>query len=99
MGLTTTMNDYELAAILGGGRKVRYITMTATETFVSYHVKEDAAEALGTASIAITNAGGPETGVTMARFNFDLHSHEEVMDGPQPRHRKYPTRKSNVTGR
>ena len=92
------MNDYELAAILGGGRKVRYITMTATETFVSYHVKEDAAEAIATASMAITNAGGPETEVTMARFKPELHGHEEDPDGPQPRYIPYPRLKSSATG-
>jgi hypothetical protein len=34
----------------------------------------------------------------MARFKFDLHSHEEDPDGPQPRYTPYPTRKSSVTG-
>jgi hypothetical protein len=95
---TTTRNDHELAAIVGGGQKVRYITRTATETIASDHIKWDTIGVMGTASIDITNAGGPETAGTMARFNLDLHSHEEVMEEPQPRRREYPTRKSKATG-
>ncbi len=92
------MNDYELAAILGCGQKVRYITMAGTESFISHHVKEDAAEAIATALMAITNAGGPEAAVTMARYKPELHGHEEDPDGPQPKHTPYPTLKSSTTG-
>jgi hypothetical protein len=77
IGLKTEMDEYALAGILGGGLKVRYITMTEVEAFVSYHFKKDAAEALTTASTNITNAGGPETVVTMARYKPNLHGHEE----------------------
>jgi hypothetical protein len=99
IGLPNEMDDYELASILGGGRKIRHITMTTNETFVSYHLKADATEGYGTASLAITNAGGPETVVTMARFNPKLHGHEADPDGPQPRYKPYPREKSTMTGR
>ncbi len=90
MGLRTEYDDHELAAILGGGLKIRRITMTSTaarEVFVAYHLKRHATEGLATASTAITRAGGPETVTTRARFNAGLHSHEADVNGPQPRYK------------
>jgi hypothetical protein len=99
IGIQASTDDYALASILGGGLKVRNITMTGTETFVSYHHARDAAEALTTASLAITNAGGSETVVKKARYKKDLHEHEGNPDGPQPRYKPYPTHVSGITGR
>ncbi len=102
LGLGTEYDDYALAAILGGGSKIRSITMTATEAmevFVAYHHKEDATVGLATASVAITSAGGPDTVATRARFNAGLHAHEADPNGQQPRYKPYPTQKSAVTGK
>jgi hypothetical protein len=98
IGIQASMDEYELASILGGGMKVRRITMTGTETFVSYHHARDAAESLKTASLAITNAGGLETVVKKARYKHELHEHEGNPDGPQPRYTPYPTHVSERAG-
>jgi hypothetical protein len=101
LGLGTEYDDFSLAAILGGGLKIRWITVTgrgAMEVFVAYHKKEDATEGLATAASDITRAGGPRTSVTRARFKADRHSHEANMNGPQPRYKPYPTSQSAVTG-
>jgi hypothetical protein len=100
MGLGAEFEEYALAAILGGGSKIRTITITAKEpkeVYVNYYLKEDATVGLNTASTAITNAGGPETITTRAWFNRDFHDHEDNPRAPVPKYTPYPSLSSTWT--
>ena len=99
IGIQATMDEYELAAILGGGMKIRKVTMAGTETFVAYHHVKDATEAMETVAAAVSNAGNQETVVTRARYKHELHKHEENPDGPQPGYVPYPTQVSEKSGK
>jgi hypothetical protein len=77
IGIQATLDSYELAAILGGGMKIRKVTKAGTETFVAYHHANDATEAMETAATAILNAVNQETVVKRARYKQSLHKHEE----------------------
>ena len=94
MGMGAEFDDYALAAILGGGSKIRRITFTAKEpkeVYVDYYLKEDSTVGLDTASTAITNAGGPETITTRAWFNKEFHAHEDDPRAPVPKYTPYPS--------
>jgi hypothetical protein len=99
IGIQATMDEYELAGILGGGMKIRKVTMAGTETFVAYHHANDATEAMETATAAILNAVNQETVVKRARYKHAIHKHEEDPDGPQPEYVPYPTQISEKSGR
>ncbi len=90
IGIQSMVDSYEVAAILGGGSKIRKVTKTGTETFVAYHHANDATEAMETAATAILNAVHQETVVKRARYRHNLHKHEAYPDGPQPEYEPYP---------
>jgi hypothetical protein len=99
IGIQAMVDSYEVAAILGGGSKIRKVTQTGTETFVAYHHANDATAAMDTAATAILNAVNQETVVKRARYKYELHKHEANPDGPQPEYVPYPTQTSAESGR
>jgi hypothetical protein len=99
IGIQATRNEYEVAAILGGGSKIRKVTQTGTETFVAFHHANDATMALDTAATTILNMTNEQTVVKRARYRHELHKHEAYPDGPQPEYEPYPPLTPTKTGR
>jgi hypothetical protein len=99
IGIPETLDSYGVAAILGGGTKIRKVTITGTETFVAYHHANDATQAMETATAAILNAVNQETVVKRARYRHSLHKHEADPEGEQPEYVPYPTQISGESGR
>jgi hypothetical protein len=100
-GLANEYDDYGLAAILGGGSKIRMINITATkarEVYVAYYNKEDATEGLATASADISLSGGPITHTHRAIYNHEIHGYERDKRAEKPRYKPFPTKKSPATG-
>jgi hypothetical protein len=101
LGLANEYDDYGLAAILGGGSKIRMINITSTdarEIYVAYYNKEDATEGLATASTDISLAGGPITHTNRSRYNHEFHGHERDKRAKKPMYKPFPTKKSPATG-
>jgi hypothetical protein len=90
IGIQATMSEYEVAAMLGGGSKIRKVKQTGTETFVAFHHANDATLALETAAATILNMTNDQTVVTRARYRHGLHKHEAFPDGEQPEYEPYP---------
>ena len=90
IGIQATMSEYEVAAMLGGGSKIRKVKQTGTETFVAFHHANDATMALDTAATTILNMTNDQTVVTRARYRHGLHKHEAFPDGQQPEYEPYP---------
>jgi hypothetical protein len=90
LGLQATRSEYEVAAILGGGSKIRKVAMAGTEVFVAFHKANDATLALDTAADTILNTTNEQTVVKRARYRHNLHKHEAYPDGPQPEYEPYP---------
>jgi hypothetical protein len=90
LGLQATRSEYEVAALFGGGSKVRKVVMAGTEVFVAFHKANDATLALDTAADTILRTTNEQTVVKRARYRHKLHKHEAYPDGPQPEYEPYP---------